>query len=261
MKKPADLRSLSLCSSSPAADPCPCLHSGLLHGDNYGYFLQVDAQSVIAVDVPDGQRILEILDARNWVLKALLLTHTHHDHVRGLQTLLDGTGCAFYYPGGAPGLPPGIEMWDDQQFSLCGQRLQIIETSGHSDLDLSVWFPDLSLCFCGDTLFAWGCGRMFAGPPARFWQSLCRLRALPPETRLCCGHDYAADNLCFMARHFPDVSLPAIKEGEMPLLLKHQRAENPFLRADDPTVALALGLEDAEPVRVFKTMRDLRNQL
>jgi hydroxyacylglutathione hydrolase len=261
MKHPAALRSFSLSRSSFADPRFPCLHLGLLKGDNYGYFLQTDPQSVLAVDVPEGHRMLEILAERGWRLEALLLTHTHHDHVVYLQDLLDATGCAFFYPQAAGGLPTGTALSDGSAFELGGLRVEVLDTSGHSDLDFSYWFPDLNLCFCGDSLFAWGCGRMFAGPPERFWHSLCRLRDLPPETRLCCGHDYAVDNRLFLQKTFPGRPLPAESDGEMPLLLKTQQAENPFLRADDPAIAAALDLKDADPVLVFKSLRELRNQL
>lgn len=261
MKDPVLRRSFPAHWLSAGGDVYPHLYSGLLHGDNYGYFLETAPQTVLAVDVPDGQVMGRLLAERGWHLAALFLTHTHHDHIRGLPELLAETGCDFYFPAGSSGLPPGIPLAADASVTVAGQRVQVIETSGHSPMDFSYWFPELDLCFCGDTLFAWGCGRMFAGPPEKFWASLCRLRALPPETRLCCGHDYAADNLRFLKQIFPGGSLPQPARGEMPLVLADQLRQNPFLRADDPAVAAALRLSDADPVTVFSTLRELRNQL
>ncbi len=241
----------------------PLLYSGLLRGDNYGYFLQTGPREVIAVDAPEGRVMLEILAHKRWTLSALLLTHTHHDHVVHLEELLQKTGCAFYHPQGAEVPGGGRSLKDEEAFRVNGLRVQALETSGHSDLDFSYWFPDLNLCFCGDTLFASGCGRMFAGPPDRFWASLQRLRNLPDATRICCGHDYLADNLRFVRQTLP--GLPELLAGEqkasMPLSLAEQKACNPFLLADDPRVASALGFNEADAVGVFKKLRELRNQL
>jgi hydroxyacylglutathione hydrolase len=235
----------------------------MIEGDNYGYFLQVDDQSVLAIDVPNGKKMLATLKAKGWKLEALLLTHSHHDHIVDLPELLEQTGCSFYYPEGSDGLPKGIGVVDGQELLLFGHRLKVIETSGHSPLDLSFWFMDLNLCFCGDTLFAWGCGRMFSGPAALFWESLKRLRSLPDDTLLCCGHEYAGDNRRFYEKTFPDLEplSSQSEEGLMPLDLKTQKVENPFLRADDPEIAKALGLEGKEPAVVFKKLRELRNHL
>lgn len=257
------LLSRSLPLSDQSSDHYPLLHSGRIRGDNYGYFLQTGFGKVLAVDVPDGRRMLQLLGHKNWTLTAVLLTHTHADHVVDLERLLAESGCAFYHPEGAEVPVTGIPLADGEQVDLNGLRFRALDTSGHSPLDFSYWFEDLNLLFCGDTLFASGCGRMFAGPPEKFWNSLLRIRSLPDETRICCGHDYGEDNLLFARKTFP--ALPrlfdrGINTG-MPLSLKEQRRVNPFLRADDPEVASALGQKGEDPVTVFKILRERRNQL
>lgn len=249
-----------------SADPSrhfPVLFYGRFSGDNFGYFLQTAPREVIAVDVPEGRLMLKLLDHKGWTLKSLLLTHTHHDHVVFLEEVLDQTGCDFYHPEGAQLPVRGIPLQDGERGEVSGLQFRVIDTSGHSPLDFSYWFPDLDLCFCGDTLFASGCGRMFAGPPERFWNSLQRLRDLPDSTRLCCGHDYFEDNRRFVLQTFPDLPelFPQSREREMPLLLSEQKKHNPFLRADDPEIASALGMDAADPAAVFKKARELRNQL
>ena len=249
--------------SSDPNDCFPLLHYGILEGDNFAYFIQVDERSVLAIDVPDGKKMLATLRENSWKLEALLLTHTHHDHIVGLPEVVEQTGCRFYHPEGAAGIPRGRGLVDGQDLDLHGHQLKVIETSGHSPLDLSFWFPDLHLCFCGDTLFAWGCGRMFSGPASRLWESIKRLRSLPDQTLLCCGHDYAADNRRFYKQALPGLKplIPIGEEIPMPLDLRTQKRENPFLRADDPEIALALGLENKEPSEVFKKLSELRNHL
>ncbi|WFB37643.1 MBL fold metallo-hydrolase [Kiritimatiellota bacterium B12222] len=252
-----------LISGSPSQGQAfPLLHYGLFRGDNFGYFVQTSASEVIAVDSPDGKFMLTVLRERGWQLKALLLTHAHHDHVVDLGEVLTETGCAFYKPAGLSGLPMGRAVQDGEVVEVEGLRVEVLETSGHSPMDLSYVFPELKLCFCGDSVFHNGCGRMFAGPASRFWHSLERLRALPDDFFLCCGHDYAADNALFRRQLFPDLpqsDLPSRPHG--PLSLADQRQSNPFLNADDPVLAAALGLSAAQPAEVFKKLRELRNQL
>ena len=254
-------RSLSL--SPDGATSFPVLHCGCIKGDNYGYFLQVDEKRVVAVDVPDGRVMLDILRQQGWTLELLLLTHTHHDHVLHLEDLLKKTGCDFWHPAGATLPVEGTGLRDGEERNVLGLRVQAMETSGHSPLDFSYVFPEVNVCFCGDTLFAWGCGRMFAGPASRFWSSLQRLRELPDETLLCCGHDYREDNRTFALQIFPNSSrwVPEAGEGEMPLHFGEQKRRNPFLSADDPQIAEALGMKGQDPVLVFKKLRELRNQL
>jgi len=258
---PAAYHSLDL--SSDSKDDFPVLHYGFARGDNLGYFLQISPSSVVAVDSPNGSGMLKMLRDRAWKLEALLLTHTHHDHVVDLPELLDETGCTFYHPKEAKGIPAGHGLEDGDCINLLGLKVEVLETSGHSPLDLSFWFPGLDLCFCGDTLFAWGCGRMFAGPPERFWKSLLRLRSLPEETLLCCGHDYAEENRRFYRQIFPNGPPLSERTNDVlsPMRLRTQIKENPFLKADNPDVARTINCEGQAPEAIFKKLREYRNQL
>lgn len=202
-------------------------------------------------------------------LGAVLLTHFHHDHVNGLKEVMDTSGCTLFAPAPFEGLPR-LHVSDGMNWEVEGLNVVAFETSGHSPLDMCYHLPELHLCFCGDTLFGWGCGRMFAGPADIFWPSLDRLRALPPETRICCGHDFRKENAQFMREQLPQ--LPWVEEGIQriqtelleeafpePLILSDQIATNPFLRADDPALAKGIGRAGASPVEVFAELRKRRN--
>lgn len=252
--------------SSGATGVCR-LHYGIFSEDNFGYFVELDGGKVIAVDVPDGEAMLACLEREKWTLSTILLTHTHWDHVAGLEDVLERTGCELIAPAGASGV--SAERWvkDGERFQVGNLSVEAMDTSGHSELDFSYWLPELGICFCGDTLFAWGCGRMFAGPADRFWASIQKLRSLSGDPWLACGHDYADDNLLFMRQQLSGLPRFAVlldRVGgmqRMPVRLSEQIEHNPFLRADDSEIAVALGMKGADPVEVFARLRELRNRL
>ncbi len=222
---------------------------------------------MIAVDVPDGEAMLACLEREKWTLSSILLTHTHWDHVAGLEDVLKRTGCELIAPAGAFGVSADRWVKDGERFQVVNLSVAAMDTSGHSELDFSYWLPESGICFCGDTLFAWGCGRMFAGPADLLWASLQKLRALPGDPWLACGHDYADDNLLFMRQQlsavprFADFAERVEDMETMPVRLSEQIEHNPFLRADDPEIAETLGLTGADPVEVFARLRELRNRL
>jgi hydroxyacylglutathione hydrolase len=137
---------------------------------------------------------------------------------------------------------------------------------GHTRGHIAYWFKDHDALFCGDTLFALGCGRLFEGTPQQMWQSLSRLRDLPDSTQVYCAHEYTQSNARFALTVDPANAALKRRSGEIdrlraegqatvPSTLGQERATNPFLRADDPAVAAAVGLSGADPVRVFAEVR------
>jgi hydroxyacylglutathione hydrolase len=248
---------------------------GMLHfwrsgGTNLGYLLQIEGSNrVLGVDVPNGEELLGYMDREGFTLSALLLTHTHHDHVNGLEEVVRQTGCRLHAAEPVSSLPR-VHVTDRMEWQLEGLTVLALDTSGHSPLDVSYVFPELNLCFCGDTLFEWGCGRMFAGPAETLWASLDRLRSLPDETRFCPGHDFREDNEAFLRGECSrwsacDPILNLILESREnhplppPFELREQKATNPFLRADDPEIARLMGRAGSSPAEVFAELRSRRN--
>ena len=147
-----------------------------------------------------------------------------------------------------------------------------IETPGHTSGPLCYHFPDQGVAFVADTLFAMGCGRLFERDAATMWSSFTKLRnALPEDTQIYFGHEYTRTNARFASDTLPDD--PAIAErakvveatrerGEptIPTTMAAERQTNPFMRADDPAVAQALGMAGADPVDVFAKLRKGRDQ-
>ena len=221
----------------------PCLT------DNYGYLLH-DAGSGVtaAVDTPDAEEIAAQLDAKGWRLTHILNTHHHGDHVGGNLALKEWSGCTIVGPGPDAARIPGIDVLvgDGDTYDFGQARAQVFFVPGHTRGHIAYWFKDHDALFCGDTLFALGCGRLFEGTPQQMWNSLSRLRALPDSTRVYCAHEYTQSNGRFALvaepdneaiRHrMADVDVArANGEPTIPTSIALELATNPFLRARDAT--------------------------
>jgi len=148
---------------------------------------------------------------------------------------------------------------------------QVIETSGHTLGQVNYFFDAPRLLFAGDTLFSIGCGRVIEGTPEMMWQSLLKLRALPGDTRIYCGHEYTETNIRFALTIEPDNPALAARAVEVkrqlatgtatsPALLDEEKRANPFLRADEVAVANAVGLADKPAAEVFAEVRSRKNR-
>jgi len=238
----------------------PCL------SDNYAVLVH-EGEETILIDAPEAAPIQAVLDETGWTLTAVLITHHHADHVQALADVRGGA--RVIGPAGEAGKIRGLDetVKDGATFSLGPIEVVAIETPGHTAGPLSYYMPDLGIAFTADTLFAMGCGRLFEGTPATMWTSLQKLRdALPDETKIYCGHEYTQTNARYGHQALPDDAaiaerLKVVEEtrakGEptVPTTMALEKATNPFMRADDPAVAAALGLKNADPVEVFAKLR------
>ncbi len=141
------------------------------------------AGACAAVDPAVAGPVLRALDALGWRLSHILNTHHHHDHVGGNLELKRVTGCTIVGNAADAARIPGIDMRlnDGDTFALGESTAKVIAVSGHTIGHIAYWFADDDVLFCGDTLFALGCGRLFEGTPSQMWRSLSALRALPDD--------------------------------------------------------------------------------
>jgi hydroxyacylglutathione hydrolase len=247
--------------------------------DNFSWILVCTQTGEAAVvDGPEAEPVLEYIQREGLRLTTILTTHTHPDHIglhRDLQKrgLLDGLRVVGNRELGRaiPGLTEGIGEGDVVRFGALSGRA--ILTEGHIDGHISYVFADL--LFCGDTLFAGGCGYLFDGPPAKMHASLTRLAELHGATQVCCAHEYTQDNLRFawsvepdneaLARRIRSVwALRARGESSVPSTIADERATNPFLRTDSATIRanVRAALPDAPldtPAQVFAATRKLKD--
>ena len=237
--------------------------------DNYVYLARdAGGGACAAVDPSVAGPVLAALDRLGWRLTHVLNTHHHHDHTGGNLELKRATGCTIVGNRDDARRIPGIHVLvgDGEEFTLGEQKALVFDISGHTIGHIAYWFGDAKAVFCGDTLFSLGCGRLFEGTPRQMWSSLTRLRALPGDTRVYCGHEYTESNARFalaidpdnaaLRRRFEEVRvLRADGLPTLPSTIAVERTMNPFLRADDPALQQAVGLEDYDPVAAFAEIR------
>jgi hydroxyacylglutathione hydrolase len=242
--------------------------------DNYGVLLHDPASgATAAIDAPESGPIETALKKTGWRLTDILVTHHHGDHTAGIPDLKQRHGCRVVAPRKEAGRIPlvDVEVAEGDRVEVGGLAARVIETPGHTAGHIAYWLPEDELAFVGDTLFSIGCGRVIEGTPAMMWQSLVKLRRLPGETRIYCGHEYTQanvrfaqtiepDNIALMARAAEVARQVAAHKPTIPTTLDAEKAANPFLRADLPEIAAALGLAGKPPAEVFAEIRERKNR-
>jgi hydroxyacylglutathione hydrolase len=220
------------------------------------------------VDAPEAGPILKALDAEGWTLTDILVTHHHADHTDGIAALVERYHPAVTAPAAEAQKIPHVTrtVAEGDEVAVGSATARVIETPGHTLGQVNYFFGADKLLFSGDTLFAIGCGRVIEGKPPMMWASLDKLRKLPGDTRIYCGHEYTAANARFALSVDPDNAAlkaraaavdAARSRGEptVPSIMADELATNPFLRADDPGLAAALGKAGASPAEVFTEVR------
>lgn len=257
-------------SGQISIDPVPAFR------DNYLWLLSTGQHAAI-VDPGDAAPVFAALAARSLTLKAILVTHHHADHTGGVAELARTTGAAVFAPASEPGARAGMPatlLGEGDSIDILGTRLDVIDVPGHTAGHIAYHAAALAALFCGDTLFAGGCGRLFEGTPAQMLASLRKLAALPPRTRVYCAHEYTMSNLRFALAVEPDnrqlqlradvcSQLRARQVPTVPSTIADECATNPFLRVTEPQVrrsavqhAPGTGPSDEA---VFATLRAWKN--
>ncbi|MSP47816.1 MAG: hydroxyacylglutathione hydrolase [Alphaproteobacteria bacterium] len=241
--------------------------------DNYVYLVRDRSTGKVGVvDPAVSEPILERLAGLGWRLTHILNTHHHGDHVGGNLAIKAATGCTVVGPKADRDRIPGIDiaLGDGERFRLGEAEAEIFDVPGHTRGHIAYWFRDSDALFCGDTLFACGCGRLFEGTPQQMWTSLGKLRRLPDPTRVYCAHEYTQSNIRFALsvdggnaalreRSRQVDALRAEGRPTVPSTMAEERATNPFLRADQPDLARGVGLAASDPVAVFAAVRKAKD--
>jgi hydroxyacylglutathione hydrolase len=242
--------------------------------DNFGVLLHDPATgATAAIDAPEAAPVEAALKATGWRLTDILVTHHHADHTGGIAELKAHHHCRVVAPHGEAARIPLVDetVRENDKVRVGGLEARVIETPGHTAGHISYVFPADKLAFVGDTLFSIGCGRVIEGTPEMMWQSLLKLRGLPDDTRIYCGHEYTKANIRFAksiesgnpalnAREQEVEKLLAANKPTIPSTLGEEKAANPFLRADVPEVAKSVGLTGQPAWKVFAEIRERKNK-
>ena len=224
--------------------------------DNYIWLVTTNEGSIV-IDPGESTNLLKILNQRSLNLKAVLITHHHFDHTGGIEKILSEKSIDVYGPNNNID-SINIRVTNKSKINLLGIEFEIIEIPGHT-LDHIAYYSennDHPILFCGDTLFAGGCGRVFEGTFEQMHDSLSILKELPVNTKIYCGHEYTLQNSNFCIKHDPQnlnlqSKITNIKEKldnntpTIPSTLKDEKECNIFLKAKN--------------VDSFSKLRDLKD--
>jgi hydroxyacylglutathione hydrolase len=242
--------------------------------DNYGVLVHDPATgATAAIDAPEAAPVEAALAATGWKLTDILVTHHHGDHTAGIAELKRHHHCRVVAPRREADKIPDVdvEVSEGDTVKVGSLTAEVIETPGHTLGQINYFFPEDKLLFAGDTLFSIGCGRVIEGTMEQMWQSMLKLRALPDDTMVYCGHEYTLANIRFAKTIEPDNQALVAREREVAQLLAagkptapspmgQEKAANPFLRADVPEVAKAVGMAGGPAAEVFAEIRTRKNK-
>ncbi|MEG4226188.1 hydroxyacylglutathione hydrolase [Microcoleus sp. N9_B2] len=246
--------------------------------DNYIFLLHdPDRHTAAVVDPARSQPVLEQLQALGAELTAIFNTHHHSDHIGGNQELIDRFPQITVYGGAEDrGRIPGQQVFlqAGDRVSFANRTAEVFFLPGHTKAHIAYYFPpsnpsETGELFCGDTLFAGGCGRLKEGTPAQMLASLGQLRNLPDNTRVWCAHEYTLKNLQFAlsvdgGNLELQQRLGEVKEARsrsqptIPSSIGIEKKTNPFLRWDSPNLQSAANTRD--PVQTFARLRGMKDQ-
>ncbi|WP_053158770.1 hydroxyacylglutathione hydrolase [Pseudomonas sp. P1.8] len=238
--------------------------------DNYIWLLQDPVSKRCAVVDPGDAAPVQAWLAANsdWTLSDILITHHHHDHVGGVEQLKKATNAKVYGPASENIPARDVALQDNDRVTVLGREFDVFAVPGHTLGHIAYYHP--GLLFCGDTLFAAGCGRLFEGTPGQMYASLTRLAELPEDTLVYCTHEYTLSNLKFAAAvepNNPDTAERLAKVTRqresgimtLPSTLALEKLTNPFLRTGETSVKEKAdertGTDNLAPDMVFAALR------
>lgn len=237
--------------------------------DNFGVLIHDTGSGLTAsIDAPESGAVVSALEETGWTLSHILVTHHHHDHVGGVDSLKSAFGCRVVGPKADAHRIPNLDVLvaEGDSFEFGAFRAKIFGTPGHTSGHIAYWFEDPGVLFAGDTMFSLGCGRLFEGSANDMWASLTKLMALPPETKLYCGHEYTLANGLFALTIEPgnadlisrvDEVKRLVDQGQptLPSTLMTELKTNPFLRASSREIRRNLDMQHDSDATVFAEIR------
>ncbi len=241
----------------------------LCRADNFGVLMHdTESGETALIDAPEEAAILDAIKRTGWKPTMILTTHHHGDHVEANLSLKQKFNLRIVGPKAEASKIPGIDQQvkEGDTIAFGKETIRVIETPGHTAGHVSYHLPEAGIAFTADTLFALGCGRLFEAPATVMHKSLSKLAALPPETKVYCGHEYTLSNARFAltidpanaklkARAEAIEKLRAAGEVTLPTTIGEELETNPFLRWGDAAIRENLGMQKASDAEVFAEIR------
>jgi len=245
------------------------IHQIPVLNDNYVYLAHDPVSGDTAVvDPAVVDPVMDAAAEKGWTITHILNTHHHGDHTGGNLEIKARTNCTIVGPRADQNRIPGIDVMvgDGDTYRLGETEALVFDVPGHTHGHIAFWFEQSDALFCGDTLFALGCGRVFEGTMDQMWTSLSKLKALPGSTRIFCAHEYTQSNGRFALSVEPDNADLISRMSEIdkkrqqnvptvPSTLREEWATNPFLRPDSDDLQKTIGLVGGDAVSVFAETR------
>ncbi|MDC0524695.1 hydroxyacylglutathione hydrolase [Pelagibacteraceae bacterium] len=245
----------------------PCLN------DNYSYLLHDQISNTVAIiDPSEFLPCDKIIDKNYKKLDFILNTHHHYDHVGGNEDLKKKYNSTVLGFENDKNRIPAIDkiLKNNQEFKIGTLNFTTIFIPGHTKGHVAFYSKNEKVLFSGDTLFSLGCGRVFEGTHEQMFNSLNKLKNLPEDTKVYCGHEYTYKNLKFCLKFNPNNSFLQKKKNTIELILKNKKPTIPttieeeiktniFFRFNDPDVKKALNLENSSDIEIFTKLRDLKD--
>jgi hydroxyacylglutathione hydrolase len=245
----------------------PCLN------DNYSYLIHDEISNTVAIVDPSEFIPCDTIISKNYKkLDFILNTHHHYDHVGGNEELKKKYNSKVLGFENDKNRIPQIDtvLKDNQEFKIGTLNFITIFIPGHTRGHVAFYFKKERVVFSGDTLFSLGCGRVFEGTYKQMFQSLNKLKNLPGETKVYCGHEYTFKNLEFCLKFNPNNDFLKKKKDDIKLSLKNKKPTIPstiadeikaniFFRVNDPDVKKAINLENSPDIEIFTKLRDLKD--
>ena len=245
----------------------PCLN------DNYSYLIHDEISNTVAIVYPSEFIPCDTIISKNYKkLDFILNTHHHYDHVGGNEELKKKYNSKVLGFENDKNRIPQIDtvLKDNQEFKIGTLNFTTIFIPGHTRGHVAFYFKKERVVFSGDTLFSLGCGRVFEGTYKQMFQSLNKLKNLPGETKVYCGHEYTFKNLEFCLKFNPNNDFLKKKKDNIKLSLKNKKPTIPstiadeikaniFFRVNDPDVKKAINLENSPDIEIFTKLRDLKD--
>jgi hydroxyacylglutathione hydrolase len=242
--------------------------------DNYGVLLHdPESGATASIDAPEAAPVEAALKATGWKLTDILVTHHHGDHTGGIVALKEKYQCRVVAPAAEAAAIPAVDetVREGDKVKVGKLTGSVIETPGHTNGHIAYWFHADMLAFVGYTLISIGSGRVIEGTPEMMWRSLVKLRDLPNDTEIYCGHEYTAANIRFARTIEPNNAVLAAREAQakqqiaqgeptIPVTIGDEKLANPFLRADVAEVAAGIGMTGKPAAQVFTEIRARKNK-